>query len=182
MLQFTELSESGHRRFAEDLYEEAFPLSERPTFSAAEHRKEKNFHFLVVTNDDDPIGLFTYWNFEEFNYIEHLAIAPEFRGQGMGKAMVLNFMMEHPEQVVLETELPNTEQAERRLEFYTDLGFTRQSQDYVQPSYHGDKTPDVPMVIMTKYELDDDEFKEVVDILHQNVYHKGQKLSTKRGK
>ncbi|MDY5969736.1 MAG: GNAT family N-acetyltransferase [Bacteroidales bacterium] len=182
MIRFIELSESGHRRFAEDLFEDAFPLKERPKFDVVEDREENNFHFLVVTNDDDPIGIFTYWNFPEFNYIEHFAIAPEFRGQGMGKATMLNFMLDHPEQVVLEIELPDTEQAEHRLEFYTDLGFTRQSQEYVQPSYHGDKTPEVPMIIMTKYELDDGEFEEITQVLYEKVYHRRPKMRAKERK
>ena len=171
MIEFTELSESRQRRFAEELFEDSFPLSERPKFDDVEDLEEKNFHFLVVTNDDEPIGIFTYWEFPEFNYIEHFAITPELRGQGMGKATMLNFMLQHPEQVVLEIEEPNTEQAEHRLEFYTDLGFTRQSQDYVQPSYHAKKTPAIPMIIMTKYELDDGEFEEVREILYHAVYH-----------
>lgn len=178
MIEFTELEDSRYRRFAEDLFEESFPLSERPEFETVEDRKEKNFHFMVVTNDDEPIGIFTYWEFHEFNYIEHFAIDRSLRGQGMGKATMLNFMMLHPEQVVLEIEEPNTEQADHRLEFYTDLGFTRQAQDYVQPSYHGAKGDRVPMIIMSKYELDDDEFEEVKSVLYKNVYH----CDEKRGK
>ncbi len=170
MLEFTELDDSRHRRFAEDLFEDSFPLSERPKFSEIEKRDNANYHFMVVTNEDEPIGIFTYWTFAEFNYIEHFAIARELRGQGFGKATMLHFMMQHPEQVVLEIEEPNTEQAEHRLEFYTDLGFTRQSQDYIQPSYHARKTPAIPMLIMTKYELDDGEFEEVKTILYKEVY------------
>ncbi len=171
MIEFTELEDSRYRRFAEDLFEEAFPHNERPEFDTVENRKERNFHFKVVTNDAEPIGIFAYWEFPEFNYIEHFAIDKEMRGQGMGKATMLNFMMLHPEQVVLEIEEPNTEQADHRLEFYTDLGFTRQPQDYFQPSYHDDKNDKVPMIIMSKYELDDDEFEEVKNVLYNNVYH-----------
>lgn len=179
MIRFTDLSGSRHRRFAEELFEDAFPLSERPKFDDVEDREDKNFHFMVVVNDDEPIGIFTYWDFPEFNYIEHFAIAPELRGQGMGKATMLNFMLQHPEQVVLEIEEPNTEEAEHRLEFYTDLGFTRQSQDYIQPSYHTKKTPEIPMLIMTKYELDDGEFEEVKEMLYAHVYHTGVKTPNK---
>jgi GNAT superfamily N-acetyltransferase len=177
MIEFTELSDSRNRRFAEELFEDSFPLSERPKFDDVEEREDTNFHFLVVTNDEEPIGILTYWTFEEFNYIEHFAIAPELRGQGMGKATMLNFMLQHPEQLVLEIEEPNTELAEHRMEFYTDLGFTCQPQDYVQPSYHHKKTPDVPMLIMTKYELDDGEFEEVKTILYKAVYHRDPKKS-----
>ncbi len=170
MIEFTTLSESGHHHFAKELFEESFPKEERPPFSQLEDRDENNFHFLVATIDDDePIGILSYWTFEEFTYIEHFAIAKEYRGQGLGRAVFLNFMMQHQDQVVLEIELPNTETAEHRLEFYGDMGFTRNPQEYWQPSYDGKRLA-IPMIIMSKYELDDGEFEDVKQILYTNVY------------
>lgn len=171
MIQFTPLSESGHRHFAKELFESAFPDEERPPFRQIEDRESANFHFDVVSIDEDePIGIITYWIFDDFAYIEHFAIDQEFRNKGMGKACMLDFMMLHPDQVVLEIERPVTEQAEHRMEFYTDLGFTQNPQDYVQPSYYKNELA-VPMIVMSKYELDDGEFEEVCDVLYREVYH-----------
>ncbi len=170
MIEFVELSESGHNHFAKELFESAFPDEERPPFSKLKDRDAANFHFLVATIDDDePIGILSYWTFEEFTYIEHFAVAKEFRGQGLGRAVFLNFMAQHSNQVVLEIEMPNTETAERRLEFYGDMGFTRNPQEYWQPNYNG-KGLAVPMIVMSKYELDDGEFEDVKDILYKKVY------------
>lgn len=175
MIEFVPLSESGHNHFAKELFESAFPEKERPPFGELKERNQANFHFLVATIDDDePIGILTYWIFDDFAYVEHFAIAKEYRNKGLGKAVMLNFMIQHQDQVVLEVERPITEQAEHRLEFYTDLGFTQNPQDYIQPSYYENELA-VPMIMMSKYELDDGEFEDVRTVLYKEVYHYAQK-------
>ena len=169
MITFTKLAESDHSHFAQELFEEAFPEQERPPFSSLRHRDAGKFHFLVAENGDDPVGILTYWTFEDLIYIEHFAIAEELRNQGLGKAAFLNFLSQQQEQVVLEVEHPNTEEADHRVEFYASMGFFQNPQEYVQPPYReGGK--EVPMIIMSKYELDDDEFCEIRDLLYREVY------------
>ena len=169
MITFTNLADSDHSHFAQDLFEEAFPEQERPPFSSLRQRDAGKFHFLVAENGDDPVGILTYWTFDELVYVEHFAIDEELRNQGLGKAVFLNFLSQQQEQVVLEVELPNTEEADHRLEFYASMGLFQNPQPYVQPSYHNDNRT-VPMIIMSKYELDDDEFSEIRNLLHREVY------------
>ena len=170
MITFTNLEDSDHSHFAQELFEEAFPEQERPPFSSLRQRDAGKFHFLVAENGDDPVGILTYWTFDEFVYIEHFAIAEELRNQGLGKAVFLNFLSQQTEQVVLEIELPNTEEADHRLEFYASMGFYQNPQPYVQPSYWGDGRT-VPMIIMSKYELDEDEFDEIRNLIYREVYN-----------
>ena len=171
MIQLTDLSQSGHPHFAKDLFESAFPDEERPPFGELKNRDTNKFHFMVATNDDgdEPIGILTYWTFDDLIYIEHFAIDEDLRNQGLGKAVFLNFLSQQQEQVVLEIELPNTEEADHRLEFYASMGFFQNPQPYEQPSYHNDGRT-VPMILMSKYELDDDEFCEIRDLLYHEVY------------
>ncbi len=169
MITFKNLSESDHPHFAQELFEEAFPEQERPPFSSLRHRDAGKFHFLVAENGDEPVGILTYWSFEDLIYVEHFAIDEELRNQGLGKAVFLNFLSQQTEQVVLEVELPNTEEADHRVEFYASMGFFQNSQPYIQPPYReGGK--EVPMIIMSKYELDDDEFDEIKALLYREVY------------
>ena len=169
MITFTNLADSDHSHFAQDLFEEAFPEQERPPFSTLRHRDAGKFHFLVAENGDEPVGILTYWTFDNLVYVEHFAIAEDLRNQGLGKAVFLTFLSQQTQQVVLEVELPNTEEADHRVEFYASMGFFQNTQPYVQPSYHNDGRT-VPMIIMSKYELDDDEFSEIRDLLHREVY------------
>ena len=169
MITFKTLAESDHSHFAQSLFEEAFPEQERPPFSSLRHRDAGKFHFLVAENGDDPVGILTYWTFEDLIYIEHFAIDEELRNQGLGKATFLNFLSQQQEQVVLEVEPPDTEEADHRVEFYASMGFFINPQEYVQPSYHNDDRT-VPMIIMSKYELDDDEFEEIRSLIYREVY------------
>ena len=180
MITFTNLADSDHSHFAQNLFEEAFPEQERPPFSTIRHRMDAaheaksatgagKFHFLVAENGDEPVGILTYWTFDGLVYVEHFAIDEELRNQGLGKAVFLNFLSQQHDQVVLEIELPNTEEADHRLEFYQSMGFFQNPQPYIQPSYHNDGCT-VPMILMSKYELDDDEFSEIQTLLYHEVY------------
>lgn len=172
MISLTPLAESDHPHFAKELFESAFPDEERPPFGEIKKRNTDKFHFLVATlADDEPVGILTYWTFEDFLYIEHFAIAEELRNQGLGKAVFLNFLSQQTQQVILEVELPTTEEAEHRLEFYASMGLFQNTQEYWQPSYLGKNKLELPMIIMSKYELDDDEFEETKQCLYENVYH-----------
>ena len=161
MITFTKLLESDHSHFAQKLFEEAFPEQERPPFSSLRQRDAGKFHFLVAT----------YWTFDDLIYIEHFAIAEELRNQGIGKATFLYFLSQQTEQVVLEVETPHSEESEHRVEFYASMGLFRNTQPYVQPAYRPGGQ-EVDMIIMSKYELDDDEFDEIRTLLYREVYGK----------
>ena len=67
--------------------------------------------------------------------------------------------------------MPTTEIAERRIEFYRRMGMIRNPQEYWQPSYNKKENKLVlQLAIMSKLELDDDEFKEIKQVLYRNVY------------
>ena len=169
MITFSPLADSDHYHFAQSLFEEAFPEQERPPFASLMQRDSKKFHFLVAENGDKPVGILTYWSFDELVYVEHFAISEDLRNQGLGKAAFLNFLSQQTEQVVLEVEPPNTEEADHRVEFYASMGFFCNPYPYVQPSYHGDNRS-VEMIIMSKYELDEDEFSDIRDLIYREVY------------
>lgn len=80
-------------------------------------------------------AFFTWWNFRDFAYMEHFAIAPEFRCMGVrGLAMKeLKAAINLP--IVLEVELPVQEDARRRINFYRRCGFELWQQPYFQPPY-----------------------------------------------
>lgn len=166
------LADSGHTHYTRDLFESSFPEAERPPFEEMKARTSERFHFLVLLNDDDPIGLLTYWDFDDFVYVEHFAIDEEMRDQGFGKAAFLNFLSEQHKQVLFEVELPHDEVSEHRVDFYSSMGLCQNSQDYFQPSYRDPQHLAMPMLIMSKYELDDDAFEEMRQTLYREVYHR----------
>ncbi|KWW28918.1 MAG: hypothetical protein AUK63_1742 [bacterium P3] len=166
------LAGSGHTHFARDLFESAFPDEERPPFDELSKRDSSRFHFLLLLSGDDPVGILTYWDFEDFVYVEHFAIDEEMRDQGFGKAAFLNFLSDQHKQVLFEVELPHDEESEHRVEFYSSMGLCQNPQDYIQPSYRDPQRLVIPMLIMSKYELDDDAFDEMRDTLYREVYRR----------
>ncbi|MBQ0016994.1 MAG: GNAT family N-acetyltransferase [Bacteroidales bacterium] len=172
MITFTELSNSRHQHFARELFESAFPEEERPPFEVVLNRNQSHFHFFVATQSDDrdPIGILSYWDFGELAYVEHFAIDEDLRGEGLGKAVFLNFLSQCEGQVVCEVELVHDEMSERRVEFYKSMGMISNSQQYFQPSYTGATNP-VEMQIMSKYPLDDDDFSALKQLLYEKIYH-----------
>lgn len=174
MISLTPLANSGHTHFMRDLFESAFPEEERPPFDDLAHRDGSLFHFLVVLNEEEPVGLLTYWDFEDFVYVEHFAIVKDLRDQGFGKAAFLNFLSQQHKQVLFEVELPHDEESEHRIEFYSSMGLCQNPQEYMQPSYRNPQHLAVPMLIMSKYELDDDAFEEMRNILYTKVYRRSE--------
>ena len=55
------------------------------------------------------IGFFAVWEFDDFAYIDHFAVDPDYRGQGYGSEMLDELLSMYKKMVVLEVEPPDTE-------------------------------------------------------------------------
>lgn len=143
------------------LYEAAFPPEERRTWAP----RPEGLRLRVARGDDGSfLGFVTTWQLpDDVTYVEHLATLPSLRGQGIGGRIIDDL----PERVVLEVELPETEEARRRIGFYERHGFTAATeQEYIQPPY-GPDLPSVPMLIMYRGDVDT---IEAAHHLHRIVY------------
>lgn len=157
-MRFQRLSATGDPLFAAvwRLYLDSFPGQER------RHRRvqrrvmlhQEAYHAEAVLTDDGRVaGLLFWWDLEgspRLRYIEHLATFPALRGQGIGAAVLADFLARDPQvPVLLEVEpLQTGNWAARRIEFYRRAGFSLSPVVYTHPSYHvlGD---DVPLSIMS---------------------------------
>ena len=89
MIRFQPITTSDvqHYKFMEELLVESFPPEE---YRELEHLREYtdrigNFHNNIIFDDDLPIGFITYWDFDEFYYVEHFATNPALRNGGYGR-------------------------------------------------------------------------------------------------
>lgn len=129
---------------------------------------------LYVT--DDLQALISVWNFPTFAFIEHFAVTPQCRNQGLGGKLLREIITMLPCRVCLEAELPETELAARRIAFYERNGFTVNEFPYIQPSY-GDGKKAVPMrILTTNGALTQEEFTAVKATLYQYVYNRNTKI------
>ncbi len=131
------------------LYEEAFPAEERRSFKQLPEllQYENNMYFNEVKCDGKLAGLFVYWNFGDFYYLEHLAVFPEMRNKQIGQ-QILDWVKEHLKGIrLLEVEPAETEMAIRRINYYQRNGYIVLDKTYMQPPYEAGGE-DFPLWIM----------------------------------
>ncbi len=132
--------------FAEcwQLYESAFPEAERRSLAcqrvAMAEQGAGAFHCLRLMQGGEFVGILFYWKTQAFIYVEHLAVCPGRRGQGMGH-LALELVCGQGLPVILEIEPVEDAATERRWRFYRSAGFHRLPYPHLQPLYHRGDTP-----------------------------------------
>ena len=156
-----------------NLYTLAFPPSERRTWEGLEYEVnyEKKFCANALIQYNMFVGLFNYWTFDRFYYIEHVAIIPKLRNQGNGSEAMNTLMEQTNLPIIVEVEMPNNIAASRRILFYERLGFSILSHNYAQPPYEGGGFL-IPMIIMsTDVHFANTHFEMIRETLYTEVYH-----------
>ena len=149
------------------LLEESFPPDEyRPYEEQAALLKDRRYR--LYTNLERTV-LLSLWHFPDFTFIEHFAVSPHLRNQGLGRQILSEVLTSRFGPVILEAELPDTELAQRRLRFYQRNGFFVNPFPYLQPAYAPDRKP-VPMHILSTEPLTQEAFENVKRTLYSQVY------------
>ena len=171
-IQRIHTTDKDHYCFAENLLTTAFPKEERRELTLQREYTDHNklFNNNILLADEDPVGFISYWDFDEFLYVEHFAIDETKRSGGYGK-MVLDALKEKLQRpIVLEVELPKNETSKRRISFYQRQGYQLWKKEYQQPPYRkGDNY--LPMHLMVQGELSSaTDFDQVKETLYKKVY------------
>jgi hypothetical protein len=134
-----------------DIYLESFPRDEQRDFDnmlTLANDKDSPYELLSITDHDNLIiGLLSWWNLSDFIYIEHFAIANNLRGKGIGTQAIELFTANFTLPIIVEVEPPTTQQAIKRINFYSHLEFVMIDFEYIQPPYSIDLKP-VPLKLM----------------------------------
>lgn len=164
----------SHLPVLRQLYEEAFPLSERRPWSDLEQLigEQGAYHFFLLEHPElGVVGFVTLWHFDDFYYGEHFAILPQLRNHRLGE-QTLHTVKEYigREPLYFEVE-PETlsEIAGRRINYYERNGFHIVKRDYLQPPYHHDESG-VPLYIMSSELGERDFIERVCQTLVEQVY------------
>lgn len=153
------------------LYREAFPQEERRNeeqlFRLVDEKREMVFN--AIETGGELAGLFVYWEFGDFYYLEHLAVYPEMRNKKIGQ-QVLDYVRGHLKgDRFLEVEPPLSDMARRRLNYYQRNGYEVVDKDYEQPSYDGEREG-IPLWIMSNSTNVD--VRKAVQKIKEEVYRK----------
>ena len=92
---------------------------------------------LVARNEDGTLAaVLTMWPMTDALFLEHFAVSPALRSQGLGGRILEELKKQTDCPLVLEAELPETDWARRRLGFYARHGWViQEALPYVQPPY-----------------------------------------------
>lgn len=159
--------------FAElmELMEGAFPPEEfRIETEQKALLQRKEYELYYIEKDNQRKGMMAIWDFPKFIYIEHFAIAPAYQGEGLGGLALLEMIQWKKKAVVLEVELPHTEQQKRRIDFYKRYGFHQNEFAYEQPPLR-EEVKWLPLQLMSHpIALTTEHFEEYRKELYQEVY------------
>ncbi|MGL4806308.1 MAG: GNAT family N-acetyltransferase [Bacteroidales bacterium] len=176
MFELIRMKDSSNEAFAPlmELYTDAFPEEERRVIEdlAGLIKNESRMHFNLIRFDGELAGLCIYWGFDEFYYLEHLAVYPHLRNKKIGQ-QVLNWLESNLKGLrILEVEPAEEEMAIRRINYYQRNGYEVRETNYIQPSYDGVRSS-IALWVMTSAENKD--LASHIETIKQEVYYKNQK-------
>jgi ribosomal protein S18 acetylase RimI-like enzyme len=155
------------------LYTEAFPPEERRDIDQLKYliENQPKIHFNIIEEAGELCGLFVYWDFDSFRYLEYFAIFPEKRNRKIGK-QVLDYMAQHLKgSFIFEVEPAVNEITTKRISYYRRNGYEILEKDYVQPSYRQNSEEGVPLWIMGNLEATQPHLlKEYIQTVKKEVY------------
>lgn len=115
-------------------------------------------------------GFLTVWDLDGFAFIEHFAVKSSCRNSGLGSKLLQELAQKLGKRLCLEAELPETELAKRRLDFYRRNGFAVNTYPYLQPALEVGKSP-VPLYVLTTGGIvNQEEFESLVTEIYKSVY------------
>ena len=157
---------------ASQLYESSFPYAERrPTQQwILKYRSCTLFKIDAIIINGDFGGFISYWLMENFIYIEHFAIMPQYRGMGVGGRAIEMFKSNVKSPIVLEVEPPIDEISHRRIGFYRRHEFHLLLHDYMQPSYHAGGSSFPLQIMCPDVDFALQHFSYIVQSIYQYVY------------
>lgn len=125
-----------------NIYQEAFPFDERRLLAVqTQVMKNPAYHFDIVMEEQQLIGIILWWDFDAYRYIDHFATATAHRNKGYGKLILEKFKGDNKKSILLEVELPDTAINKRRIKFYERLGFKLNMHHYKAPALSAQQSP-----------------------------------------
>lgn len=154
------------------IFKNSFPEDERRSFEEQKILLNNAlYNFNSIYDDNLLVGFVAFWSFNDFIFIEHLAIDKNLRGKGYGGKIVNDIISKYGKIIILEVEKPMTTDAVRRISFYENLGFHLNEHEYLQPALSENKNP-VPLSLMSHPKnIDKKDFVKIKKIIYETVYN-----------
>lgn len=155
------------------LMEKSFPLEEYRPYPEQKALLSRPAYGLYAARNDregNLLGFAAVWEWEDFAFIEHIAVSPDYRNGGLGGKLLDQVVALLEKPVCLEVEPPDGGMASRRIGFYQRHGFFLNPYPYTQPAISEGRSP-IPLLIMTHgQEILEAEFLTIRNRLYHEVY------------
>ncbi|RHJ85350.1 GNAT family N-acetyltransferase [Parabacteroides sp. AM08-6] len=143
----------------EQLYHMSSPIFEQRT-EQQQHLAfvSQKYHLNIYTEGEIFIGFIAYWDFDDYLYVEHLAICPDLRGKGYGAA-ILKESEKEGKRLLLEIDPVIDDISAKRLHFYELNGFSLNPYPHIHPPYRKGFDAHRLVILTTRGELTQQEYE-----------------------
>lgn len=170
-MRVVNIKSADHRLFEEawKIYSYSFPLFERRNLEPQKRalsQSECSMDIFLTDEGDDVVGFMLFWEFDDSIYLEHFAVAENFRNGGIGGRMLDLFVEAHkPKRVILDVDLPEDEISKRRIGFYERHGFfVNEERSHPHPNLNDPSAEYFELRIMSHGgKLSDNDYKQFRD-------------------
>ncbi|WP_404812303.1 GNAT family N-acetyltransferase [Capnocytophaga canimorsus] len=144
-----------------ELYVTSFPIFEQRTEPQQKSAFScEKYHLISYYDEENFVGFIAYWEFDNYLYIEHLAINTSLRGKGYGSQLLNDFISSTSKIVLLEIDPVIDEISEARLRFYKKCGFYSNPYLHSHPAYRVDYPPHTLIVLTTQRPITATEYEQ----------------------
>lgn len=155
-----------------NILKNSFPENERRDYLSQKNLLTKNnYRPLVFKENGEILAIMATWEFEEFIFIEHLAVDAKLRGKGIGTELIKNYLSKCKKKVFLEVEPPNCDVSKKRISFYEKLNFCLNDFSYLQQPLNPNDAPFELKIMSYSNHISEKEFDKYKKVIYKEVYN-----------
>lgn len=129
------------------------------------------YQVLTLKDNDQIVGIMSFYQHDDFRFIDYFAIDGSLKGKGMGSKMLQYFINLDDKMVILEVEHPEDEQSKRRIAFYQRNGLYLNDQfEYFVPPVRNLKHRLYFHLMSSKQKINNIEFEKYYPQILKMVY------------
>lgn len=153
-----------------EIYAVSFPVYEQRNRNQQLTAFSDGHYNLLVQKEEELLSSFiSYWEFDDYIYIEHLAVNPELRGQNIGSQTLTAFAETTDKTIILEIDPLRDEIARKRLRFYQNLGYQLNRYTHYHPPYNPEYPPHELLVLSFPEKLSEEQYNRFAHDLNDII-------------
>lgn len=157
------------------IYSVSFPVYEqRNTCQQNEAFRNPHYHLATLIENEEVASFISYWEFDDYIYIEHLAVNQKLRGKNIGSITLNDFAKTTKKTIILEIDPLIDDISEKRLHFYEKLGYKVNPYKHHHPSYDEQFPPHELLVLSLNKQLSKEQYEQFSEDLAKIVMNSGK--------